>query len=43
MQEPREFSQAQWIEPADFQLEWLPDFKKETYRKVLRDFFALER
>ena len=39
MQEPREFSQAKWITPAEFNLEWLPDFKKETYREVLSDFF----
>ena len=42
MQEPREFSQARWISPSDFQLSWLPDFKKETYRCVLRDFFKVE-
>lgn len=42
MQEPREFSQARWIEPSDFRLEWLPEFKKETYRAVLRDFFGVE-
>ncbi|YCM46117.1 RNA pyrophosphohydrolase [Verrucomicrobiaceae bacterium 227] len=42
MQEPREFSQAQWIEPSEFQLSWLPDFKKATYQAVLRDFFEVE-
>ena len=42
MQEPREFAQAQWIEPKDFQLNWLPDFKKETYRQVMLDFFELQ-
>jgi putative (di)nucleoside polyphosphate hydrolase len=41
MREPREFSQAKWIEPGEFDLEWLPDFKKETYRAVLRDFFGV--
>ena len=41
-QEPREFSRAKWIEPVDFDLDWLPDFKKETYRKVLADFFEVE-
>lgn len=41
MQEPREFAQAKWIEPKDFELEWLPDFKKETYQAVFRDFFGV--
>lgn len=40
--EPREFSRARWIDPADFDLEWLPDFKKATYRNVLADFFGVE-
>lgn len=42
MQEPREFSRAMWIEPKEFRLDWLPDFKKETYREVMRDFFEVE-
>ncbi|MFT6863221.1 MAG: putative (di)nucleoside polyphosphate hydrolase [Akkermansiaceae bacterium] len=42
MQEPREFARAKWILPEEFQLDWLPDFKKETYRAVLRDFFGVE-
>jgi putative (di)nucleoside polyphosphate hydrolase len=42
MQEPREFSQARWILPSEFQLSWLPDFKKATYQAVLRDFFGVE-
>lgn len=42
MQEPREFSEARWIVPSDFQLSWLPDFKKATYQDVLRDFFGVE-
>jgi putative (di)nucleoside polyphosphate hydrolase len=42
MQEPREFSQASWIEPREFEIEWVPDFKKETYRAVMRDFFGVE-
>lgn len=39
--EPREFSHARWIAPGDFDLDWLPDFKKSTYRAVLRDFFGV--
>jgi len=42
MQEPREFSQARWIFPSEFQLSWLPDFKKATYQEVLKDFFGVD-
>ncbi len=42
MQEPREFSQYQWIWPEEFQPEWLPRFKLEVYRAVMRDFFDVE-
>jgi len=42
MQEPREFSQARWILPSEFQLSWLPDFKQATYREVLKDFFGVD-
>ena len=42
MQEPREFSQSRWIYPEEFSLEWLPDFKRETYRAVMKDFFGVE-
>ena len=38
--EPQEFSRARWIDPAEFDFGWLPDFKKETYRAVLSDFFG---
>jgi putative (di)nucleoside polyphosphate hydrolase len=39
--EPREFSRFMWIDPTEFDLNWLPDFKKETYRAVLADFFEM--
>ena len=42
MQEPREFRQAQWIRPEEFDLSWVPEFKKTVYREVMRDFFRLE-
>jgi putative (di)nucleoside polyphosphate hydrolase len=42
MQEPREFRAAKWIRPDEFELAWLPDFKKETYQKVMSDFFGVE-
>ncbi len=40
VQEHQEFSQARWIHPEDFDLQWLPDFKREVYREVMRDFFS---
>jgi putative (di)nucleoside polyphosphate hydrolase len=42
MQEPREFRAARWIQPNEFEFGWLPDFKKQTYQKVMRDFFGVE-
>ncbi len=35
----REFCAYRWIAPAGFKLEWLPEFKKEVYARVLADFF----
>ncbi|MEG0143410.1 MAG: NUDIX domain-containing protein [Akkermansia sp.] len=37
----REFCQYRWIEPQEFDLAWLPEFKREVYAAVLRDFFAV--
>ena len=42
MREPREFARAKWIYPAEFEVAWLPEFKKEVYRAVLRDFFKVQ-
>lgn len=39
--EPREFSDYKWIEPGDFDLEWVPTFKRDVYRDVLNDFFGV--
>ena len=36
-----EFSAVQWIRPDEFDLGWLPDFKREVYASVLRDFFGV--
>lgn len=35
----REFCAYRWIAPVGFRLEWLPEFKKEVYARVLADFF----
>ena len=40
--EPREFRSHTWVDPAQFELQWLPEFKWEVYRKVMRDFFGVE-
>ncbi len=37
-----EFAQFRWIEPGDFQLSWVPEFKLAVYRSVLRDFFGVQ-
>ena len=38
----REFRDYQWIYPEEFDMNWLPDFKKEVYRQVLKDFFGID-
>lgn len=40
-QRPREFRAYRWIPPEEFELDWLPDFKREVYRQVMRDFFRI--
>lgn len=38
----QEFAQFKWIKPADFQMEWVPKFKRAVYRQVMLDFFGIE-
>jgi len=40
-QDPREFGACRWIAPEKFRLDWLPEFKREVYQAVLKDFFAV--
>jgi putative (di)nucleoside polyphosphate hydrolase len=40
-QSPQEFCAYRWIDPEEFDLDWLPDFKHEVYRKVMQDFFGI--
>lgn len=40
-QKPREFRAWRWILPEEFDLDWLPPFKHEVYREVMRDFFGI--
>jgi putative (di)nucleoside polyphosphate hydrolase len=37
-----EFSRIRWIEPVDFRLQWIPEFKRDVYRQVLQDFFGIQ-
>jgi len=39
----REFSDYRWIYPNEFDLAWVPKFKREVFRRVFRDFFGLTR
>ena len=37
-----EFRVLRWVEPAEYRLTWLPEMKREVYRQVFLDFFALK-
>jgi putative (di)nucleoside polyphosphate hydrolase len=37
----REFGDSRWIDPDEFQLHWIPEFKRAVYRQVFRDFFGI--
>lgn len=41
-EEDNEFVAYDWVKPEDFDVSWLPDFKLEVYREVMRDFFEVE-
>jgi putative (di)nucleoside polyphosphate hydrolase len=36
-----EFSRVRWIEPAEFQTDWVPAFKQDVYRQIFADFFGI--
>jgi putative (di)nucleoside polyphosphate hydrolase len=36
-----EFIQFRWIEPSEFQIDWVPEFKQEVYRRLFLDFFGI--
>ncbi len=36
-----EFRAVRWIAPGEFRLEWVAPMKRNVYRDVLRDFFAV--
>jgi putative (di)nucleoside polyphosphate hydrolase len=37
-----EFQAFRWIAPADFQLSWLPEMKREVYRAVFSEMLGVE-
>jgi putative (di)nucleoside polyphosphate hydrolase len=37
-----EFRALRWIIPSEFDLDWLPPFKREVYRQVLERFFGVQ-
>lgn len=39
----QEFDRWRWIKPEKFDMEWVPRFKRDVYRRVLKDFFGLEK
>jgi putative (di)nucleoside polyphosphate hydrolase len=41
-QDDPEFVDFRWIFPHEFQLVWLPEFKRGVYRQVFRDFFDID-
>ena len=38
----QEFARWRWIKPSEFQMDWVPKFKRAVYRQVFRDFFGIE-
>jgi|KBSMisStandDraft_5_1062788.scaffolds.fasta_scaffold886393_1 putative (di)nucleoside polyphosphate hydrolase len=36
-----EFRSHRWIDPAEFDLRWLPEFKRTVYLNVIQDFFGI--
>ena len=40
--EPREFRRWKWIKPKKFKIEWVPEFKRPVFRRVMRDFFGVK-
>lgn len=37
----KEFRNYKWVQPQDFDMDTLPDFKRGVYRQVFRDFFSI--
>lgn len=37
-----EFRDYQWIKPKDFDLKWVPGFKRPVFKRLFRDFFDIK-
>ena len=37
-----EFRAVRWVDPAEFEIDWLPKMKREVYRAVFQDFFSVD-
>jgi putative (di)nucleoside polyphosphate hydrolase len=37
-----EFRAIRWVSPDEFKVGWLPKMKREVYRSVFKDFFAVK-
>lgn len=37
-----EFQDFRWVQPAQFDLRWLPEMKRAVYAAVLADFFGVK-
>ena len=37
-----EFQAFRWVAPEKFDLNWLPEMKRDVYREVFRDFFSIK-
>ena len=37
-----EFCAVRWVEPAAFDINWLPKMKRKVYRAVFKDFFSVK-
>ena len=39
----QEFSRFVWIDPSDFNLTWVPRFKRPVFSRVFEDFFGIRQ
>jgi putative (di)nucleoside polyphosphate hydrolase len=37
-----EFQAFRWVAPEKFDLNWLPEMKRDVYREVFKDFFSIK-
>jgi len=40
--EEPEFLRFRWIEPREFKISWVPEFKQDVYRQIFGDFFRID-